>query len=224
MSSASLTERKPTRVAPEPAPPPRARRELPLLAILPLGTTVGAAVYMFAVIGAKWGAGTFFLLLGAGAFGLVVVQIWKSVAATLDDAQADPSEAAGRALGAHRRELEREKQLILKAIKELEFDYAMGKISEADYNEAHATYRKRAVRILAQLDAGGASYREVIERELAERLARREPGGAAPPAAKIAAAAAGPEPAVHPGCRCGTQNDADAAFCKKCGQRLETPS
>ena len=55
------------------------------------------------------------------------------------------------------------------AIKELEFDRAMGKLSEADWQEMSGRLRARAARLIRQLDAG-ANYREQIERELTNRL------------------------------------------------------
>ncbi len=74
--------------------------------------------------------------------------------------------------GRTRAALEREKLLVLRAIKDLEFDRAMTKISAQDYDEMVARLRSRAVRLMRQLDAGGSGYREIIERELAGRLGR----------------------------------------------------
>src|SRR5207244_2891786 len=68
--------------------------------------------------------------------------------------------------------LEREKNLLLRAIKELEFDYAMGKVSAADYEEMTSRLRSRAVRLITQLDSAESGYRELIERELASRLGK----------------------------------------------------
>src|SRR3954471_7140243 len=65
--------------------------------------------------------------------------------------------------------LEREKMLALRSIKELEFDRAMGKVSEADFREMSGRLRARASRLMRQLDAGGG-YREQIERDVAARL------------------------------------------------------
>ena len=117
-----------------------------------------------------------------------------------------------------RAELEREKLLILRAIKELEFDRAMGKVSGRDFDEMSGRLRARAMAIMRGLDAGGAAYRELIERELTARLCRPGPARTSPgrqPAARRAGAAA-------PGaCPCGTRNDPDAAFCKRCGMKLE---
>src|ERR1700687_4108294 len=68
--------------------------------------------------------------------------------------------------------LEREKLLTLRAIKELEFDRAMGKLSEADWQEMSGRLRARAAGLMRQLDAG-SGYREQIERDLAKRLAQK---------------------------------------------------
>ena len=65
--------------------------------------------------------------------------------------------------------LEREKMLTLRSIKELEFDRAMGKLSDADWQEMSGRLRARAARLMRQLDAG-AGYRDQIERDLAKRI------------------------------------------------------
>jgi len=114
--------------------------------------------------------------------------------------------------------LEREKMLTLRAIKELEFDKAMGKLSEADWQEMSGRLRARAARLMRQLDAG-AGYREQIERELARRLAARPvegPGGRGAAAVDIHQGT----PAARPCPACRTRNDADARYCKSCGQKL----
>src|SRR5262245_32195089 len=65
--------------------------------------------------------------------------------------------------------LEQDKALALRTIKELEFDRAMGKISEDDFHEMSVRLRARAARLMKQLDSGGG-YRSQIERDLAKRL------------------------------------------------------
>src|ERR1044071_2039409 len=65
--------------------------------------------------------------------------------------------------------LEREKTLVLRSIKELEFDRAMGKVSEKDFIEMSARLRARAARLIRQLDAK-TGYREQIEREIEKRV------------------------------------------------------
>jgi hypothetical protein len=102
--------------------------------------------------------------------------------------------------GRSRAVLEREKMLALRSIKELEFDRAMGKISPPDFDEMVERLRTRALSLMKQLDTTEPGYRAIIERELAARL----------------------EPEVPPvhACSCGTANDPDAMFCKRCGTRL----
>ncbi len=100
--------------------------------------------------------------------------------------------------------LEQEKGIVLRSIKELEFDHAMRKISDEDFTEMSTRLRARAARLMSSLDAG-AGYRAQIERDLAKRLGEttEKATAAAPVCAK-----------------CSTANDRDARFCKACGERL----
>ncbi len=120
--------------------------------------------------------------------------------------------------GRARAALEREKTLVLRAIKELEFDKAMSKVSAADFQEMGARLRARAITLMQQLDVTLPGYREVIERELAQRLGS-DAGGSH-------AAAGGPDDAPEgaPCPDCATANDHDARFCKACGAELERPA
>jgi hypothetical protein len=97
--------------------------------------------------------------------------------------------------------MERDKALTLRSIKELEFDRAMGKVSEKDFTEMSGRLRARAARLIRQLDASG-TYRERIEQEIERRVGR------------IANACPS----------CETANDPDARFCKKCGTALGATS
>jgi len=114
-----------------------------------------------------------------------------------------PSERARAAL-------EREKALVLRSIKELEFDRAMGKVSPKDFDEMAGRLRARAISLMKQLDTGGSGYRAVIERELNARLQKGQT-----PAIDIAR-----EPSAPTCGACATVNDTDAAFCKRCGTAL----
>ena len=118
---------------------------------------------------------------------------------------------------------EREKLLALRSLKELEFDRAMGKVSEKDYQEMVTVLRARAARILRELDhKEGLSYRETIERDLARRLGTAAAPSTVTPPGTTAEIAAGPAAPSTTACvPCGTANDPDARFCKGCGARLE---
>ena len=111
---------------------------------------------------------------------------------------------AGRARAA----IEREKTLVLRAIKELEFDHAMKKVSDQDFADMGLRLRTRAAGLLRQLDAG-AAYSTQIEEELARRLA----------ASGVTAAATTPARFCT---ECGSPTAAGAKFCGQCGHRLET--
>ena len=110
-----------------------------------------------------------------------------------------PVVAGGRTRAA----LEREKTLVLRSIKELEFDYAMGKISPADFDEMGGRLRQRAVGLMQQLDHT-AGYRDRIAEEVA-----------------AAVAAARPVVTVRACPSCATPFDDDARFCKQCGTALK---
>lgn len=104
--------------------------------------------------------------------------------------------------------LEREKVLTLRAIKELEFDRAMKKMSDEDFSEMSGRLRARASRLIRQLEAS-TGYRDRIEKDLAKRLGVPEAPGEGTARVGLVACAA-----------CATANDTDARFCKSCGARL----
>ena len=131
------------------------------------------------------------LLLSAAvvAAGFVGLALHRALASLLGRDQREP-----RLTVRSRDALEREKALILRSIKELEFDHAMGKVDATDFANIGGRLRARALTLMQDL----------------ERTAE-------PPARQ--AAAAETEPAGY--CpKCGTPHDADANFCKKCGTKL----
>jgi hypothetical protein len=100
--------------------------------------------------------------------------------------------------------LEREKRLVLRSIKELEFDKAMGKVADADFDEMVGRLRQRAVGLMQRIDLGEAGLRERIAKDLS--------GLKQPKATRKVSAQQCAE--------CKTLNDADARFCKTCGATL----
>jgi len=117
--------------------------------------------------------------------------------------------------GRTRLALEREKALVLRSIKELEFDFAMGKMSQADFDEMAGRLRLRALGLMQQLDTGGG-YREQIEKEVSKALGEHVAETNISHRRHAAA-----EVVVPLSCgACGTSNDPDARFCKACGGKL----
>jgi hypothetical protein len=139
-------------------------------------------------------------IFAAAAVGIAALRTFMPLTGRLSN---DSTQMLG---GRTRAALEREKTLVLRSIKELEFDRAMGKLSEKDFTEMSARLRVRAAGLMRQLDAG-AGYREQIEKEIERRIGKSHDG------AKRSACAA-----------CKTINDLDARFCKSCGARLESPA
>ncbi len=167
-------------------------------------------------------------MIGAAALvGLTTLLAVRPLVSDVDDRT--------RVIGHRTREaLEREKSLALRALKELEFDRAMGKLSESDFQEMSSRLRARAARLIRQLDAGDG-YRARIDRDVAERLTQSggESDVRSPPsrdALRRSAEAGGeggkpdattPTDADRGLCAtCATANDADAKFCKECGAKL----
>jgi hypothetical protein len=211
-SSATLTETE----TGEPAAPPQ--RRFPLWAIGLLGALAAAA---YAGLVEKMRLGPPFVMLSLG--GMTVALAGAALYRVIDPLARAKDAAPPPRTGRHLKELEREKQLVLKAIKEIELDYQMRKIADRDYREMVERYRTRAMRLISEIEVGD-DYRQLIERELAMRLklvGAPAPVAAAAPA-PVAAAPAEPAGIASPrACvACGARNDDDAQFCKKCGQRL----
>jgi len=163
------------------------------------------------------------IIFGAAAVGTAAWRMFSPLSGL--DEPSGPQIFGGRTRAA----LEREKSLVLRSIKDLEFDHAMGKVSDKDFTEMGARLRARAAGLIRQLDAG-TSYRHAIEAEIEKRVGRK--AAPAPPSAAVATvtakAAATDTPKTDatdaPNTRlclsCCTPNDPDARFCKGCGYQL----
>jgi hypothetical protein len=163
------------------------------------------------------------LSLTIGAAGVAAAAFYRMLAPlALRDESLLSERPSERALAA----LEREKALVLRSIKELEFDRAMGKVSPKDFDEMSGRLRARALMLMKQIDAGGSGYREMIERELQARLKKTNAGRAGSSDSATAARSVDRSRANGVDARtcasCGTANDHDAAFCKRCGKSLPT--
>ncbi|HZF51855.1 MAG TPA: zinc ribbon domain-containing protein [Polyangiaceae bacterium] len=220
-------------------------------------------------VGAVMGPAPAILVLAGGSLVGVIAMFWASLRTLFGETPLSGADAY--ALGAPRAE-EEQKQAVLRALKDLEFERSVGKISEEDYQALVARYRAEAKRLLRVLDADAQPRRHQVEalvadhlrkeglldgqaekaeaaeepaeapEEEAEAKAAEEPAAEAPkrqkkkkrggkgdaepkkPKDEIAALApeeASEEPAQKEQVcsECGTINDADAVFCKKCGAR-----
>jgi hypothetical protein len=187
-----------------------------------LAGLIGATIAVFMARGES-PAAVIMISLTIFAAAVVGIAALRTFLPLTQKAQADGARILG---GRTRTALEREKALVLRSIKELEFDRAMGKVSEKDFNEMGGRLRSRAARLIRQLDAS-AGYRSEIEREIARRIGPGPAGSQDQDPAYGQSLDAGrvlPSRPTGACASCGTANDADARFCKQCGKSLEARS
>ena len=203
------------------------RRRVMLLAGGALATAGGVLVLLVLVFGARLDAPTIALAAAAATLVYALGQLYAMVwALSRPERMAQVGQAAGSFTQG---ELRDEKRRLLRAIKELEFDHGMGKLSTGDFETVIATYRLRAIEVMRALE-GGAT----LHPDLATLLVEREKVHEAP----LPAASAPSEPTESDAPRldephrellgpldrttkmcgvCGRSNDTDARFCKYCG-------
>jgi hypothetical protein len=204
-----------------------------------------AAIVVLAALGAGalLGPGAALLILAAGTLLAAIGSLWTSMRALFGETKLSPEDAF--AIGAPSAE-EEQKRAVLRAIKDLEFERAVGKISEMDYRSLVSHYRAEAKRLLRLLDERAAPKRAAVEGLVEKHLASRGLSLAASTQPSEGEAADAPaqssgqdlsEERSEPSAKsdtdkrdsaqsdsacpeCDTDNDPDAVFCKKCGTRL----
>ena len=196
-------------------------------------TVLGALAVGFAV-----GLGPAFLVLAGGILLGAVILLWSSLGRLTGESPLTLEEAVG--LAAPSAEEER-KRAVVRALKDLDYERSVGKISEEDYADLSARYRAEAKALLQSLETGLSPLRKTVEQKLVSRLKSEgidvvpkaastgprdgdepvtpDPAASATSTEEPEAARAAPEEA-SPCTKCGTTNDVDASFCKRCGARL----
>jgi hypothetical protein len=185
--------------------------------------------------GLLYGVQLVVLTLAAAALLLVIWLLWSSVQALAGQSELTFEEAFS--LGTRSAE-EEQKRAVLRALKDLEYERSVGKISEDDYHEYSARYRAEAKRLIQTLDENLAEGRKQVEHELTRRLAKKtvkalQNAGAEARASSESTAEEGQQPA-HEGtpsepkpstptrecAACQVKNELDARFCKACGKSM----
>ena len=177
-----------------------------------LAGLVGATIVVFLSEGQS-PAGIILLsviIFGAAAVGIAAWRMFSPLAG--HDEPAGPQIFGGRTRAA----LEREKSLVLRSIKDLEFDHAMGKVSDKDFADMGARLRARAAGLIRQLDSG-TNYRQAIEAEISKRIGSKPDQSAG---RTLSGPPTEPKAATKLCLSCCTPNDPDARFCKGCGYQL----
>jgi hypothetical protein len=127
-----------------------------------------AVVVLAVVLGQFFGLGLGLLIVAGGVLGGSIWLIWSSLQGLGSDAPITLEEALS--LGAPSAE-EEQKRAVLRALKDLEYERAVGKISDEDYASLAEHYRSEAKRLLRAVDRDLSPERERAERILAERVA-----------------------------------------------------
>ena len=169
-------------------------------------TVAGALMLGFGrSLGAAW------LALAGGMLLAIILLLWRSTLLLLGEIP------LGSTLGAEAWEPEQgalaatkeRKMAVLRALKDLEFEHSVGKLTDEDYEQLSTQYRTQAKALLRSLDHDLSPARQQAEAWVAEQR-QKQP---APPTTSV--------PSPSETCRaCATENEPDAVFCKRCGQRL----
>lgn len=140
--------------------------------LYPVGVIILAIIF-----GSIFGLGLALLIVAGGVLGGSIWLIWSSLQGLGGDMPITLEEALS--LGAPSAE-EEQKRAVLRALKDLEYERAVGKINEADYASLAEHYRNEAKRLLRAVDRDLTPERERAEQLLAERLAAlgMKPGAA----------------------------------------------
>jgi hypothetical protein len=106
-------------------------------------------------------------VMGAAALLAAIILLWESLLALGGSEDLSLEEAFSLAAPTAADE---QKRAVLRALKDLEYERLMGKISQEDYADLSARYRSQAKDLLRQLDENLGGMRAHAEQLLRERL------------------------------------------------------
>ncbi len=208
---------------------------------------VGLALLVAVAVGVSvdWGP-AILVLAGASLIGTLAV-VWRSIGSLTEDSTLDLEEALS--LAAPNEEEER-KRSILRALRDLEYERSIGKVTDEDYKHLSQRYRAEAKRLLRRIDEDLGPARRRAEHDLQIELHKaglgEKPAGVEPtrqvaaaqessgkgesarstqnttvPAREPATTAPAPQPTR--GCEfCEDRNSLLADVCDSCGKPLAT--
>jgi len=182
-----------------------------LLARVIGGALPAVCVVSAVVVGFALGVGPALLVLAFGALVGTIGLLWTSLRTLSGDAPlpAGLERAASQSRGASA--IVEHKHRVLRALKDLESEHAIGKIDDADYDAISGRYREEAKSVMRELDEEVAPSRAEAEKLAIAYVARRGAGG------KAAGSPAAKNIERRVCASCGTSNEPDATFCKQCG-------
>ncbi len=186
---------------------------LPHIDTASAGLALAAITIVTAVaVGFVAGIGMSLLTILTGALLGAILLVWHSLRTLAGDADVDV--ALELATTRAPSELTDKKQRALRALKDIEQEHALGKIDDADFAVLDADYRAQAKDVIREMDDSLAPFREKAEAIVREHLGKH------PVTTEPAREEADDVDDVIECPKCETENDLDAAFCKKCGEKL----
>jgi transposase len=109
--------------------------------------------------------------------------------------------------GIRRRRLLEEREQLYETIRELDFDYRMGKVEEDDYRDTRARYAAQTIEVMQAVDKAGGGP-DGLEDRVEQEIARLKDS---------------PEQTDALSCpSCKARLPADARFCPQCGAQTES--
>ncbi len=231
--------------------------------VLPAGTALLAIA-----VGSVASIGPGILVLAAGALLGAIALLWSSLRTLAGDAALPEELEVIDGIPLREDPLQARKKELLRALKDLAHDHAVGKIDDEDFEDLDARYREQAKTVMREIDLAGTPARERAEKLAREHLAKvglaakrraavaaeeedtededdngpeqdaedtvaeeqaeqAEDAEAAEELRREAPVAVATRPRIseRQTCpKCGTSNEGDATFCKKCGASLTAPS
>jgi hypothetical protein len=121
------------------------------------------------------------LVLAAGALCLVIAMAWGSLEQLGGSSDLSLDEALSLAAPTA---AEEQKRAVLRTLKDLEYELAVGKITQEDFQVASTHFRAEAKRLIAEADSSLSSRVELAEARVQKYFASPDP--AAPSAGKKA--------------------------------------
>lgn len=185
--------------------------------ILALEAVVGGTVVLILLSKQYGGAATV-----AFSFAAVAVGFTGLMVARLVRALSDPGlDVVGKVRDFATERLEAEKQVVLLGIRDLELEYATGKMDEANYRSLRTSAEAKAANIISELQQQDRLWRKRAEQLVTSRLGTQEPPKSKEAeevsAPSVSASAAASRPCEY----CGFVSPPTAKFCGGCGRAKE---
>jgi hypothetical protein len=131
---------------------------------LPVVTLLGAIA-----VGWTMNVATALLVVASGVFVAIIALFWSSIRTLGGETEVDRELLLSSEMGATLDARER-KNALLRSIKDLEHEHAVGKIGDADFEALTRHYRDEAKNVLRELDAAVDPLRPEAERIAREHL------------------------------------------------------